>query len=129
MVRILVLNDSQPMLDVYDAALRELGHEAVTRAIAQSGAETVRQVDAQALVVDLQRPDEHHYGLRIIEEMRAEPEFRAFPILLCTGAGDELAAVLPRLASLSVPVLRKPFDIGELSSALETVMREPAAQA
>jgi DNA-binding NtrC family response regulator len=53
MARILVLNDDQTMLDVYEAALRQLGHEPVTKEIVDSGPETVREVAAEALVVDL----------------------------------------------------------------------------
>ena len=124
MARVLVLNDDETMLDVYEAALKDLGHEPVTKVIVESGPETVREVAAEALVVDLQRPDENHYGLRIIEEIRGQPEFQAFPIVLCTGATEELVPVLPRLDSLRVPILRKPFKIEDLSSTLDTVISE-----
>jgi CheY-like chemotaxis protein len=124
MARILVLNDDQTMLDVYAAALQELGYDPVTREIVESGPETVREVAADALLVDLQRPDEDHYGLRIIEQIRAEPELRAFPIVLSTGAVEELPEVLPLLESLHVPVLRKPFRIADLSTTLESVIGE-----
>jgi CheY-like chemotaxis protein len=126
MARVLVLNDDQTMLDLYEDALRELGHEPVAKYIVESGPETVDEVAADALVVDLQRAGEDHYGLRIIEEVRAEPRLSAFPIVLCTGAVDQLPAVLPLLESLGVPVLRKPFQIKELSTVLETLMSEAA---
>lgn len=129
MARILVLNDDQAMLDLYEAALKELGHEPVTREIVESGAETVREIAADALVVDLMRADEDDYGLRIIEQIRAEPELRGFPIVLCTGAGKDLVPMLRTLESLGVPVLRKPFPIAELGAALETVMRVAAPAA
>jgi CheY-like chemotaxis protein len=60
--------------------------------------------------------------LRIIEQIRAEPGLRAFPIILCTGAVDELPLVAPLLEKLRVPVLRKPFEIAELSTTLEAVI-------
>jgi CheY-like chemotaxis protein len=118
MARILVINDDDTILDTYEAVIRGLGHEAVTKATASSGPEVVRDVDADALIVDLQRPDEEEYGLRIIEELRAAPETRAFPIVLATGAGPELQPLLPKLESLEVEVLRKPFEIGELETVL-----------
>jgi CheY-like chemotaxis protein len=124
MARVLVLNDDETMLDMYAAALKELGHEPVTKLVLESGPETVREVAAEALVVDLQRPDDDHYGLRIIEELRAQPEWQAFPIVLCTGAVEELVPVLPKLDSLRVPILRKPFKIEDLSTTLETVITE-----
>ncbi len=118
MARILVINDDDGILDTYEAVLRGLGHEPVTKEIASSGPEIIQDVNADALIVDLQRPDEEDYGLRIIEELRAAPETREFPIVLATGAGPELQPILPRLESLEVEVLRKPFDIGQLESVL-----------
>jgi CheY-like chemotaxis protein len=118
MARILVINDDDTILDLYEAVIRDLGHEAVTKATASSGPEIVHDVEADALIVDLQRPDEEEYGLRIIEELRAAPETQAFPIVLATGAGPELQPLLPKLESLEVEVLRKPFEIGELESVL-----------
>ena len=118
MARILVINDDDTILDTYEAVIRGLGHEPVTKATASSGPEIVHDVEADALIVDLQRPDEEEYGLRIIEELRAAPETHAFPIVLATGAGPELQPLLPKLESLEVEVLRKPFEIGELESAI-----------
>jgi len=60
-------------------------------------------------------------GLRIIKEIRAEPQLRAFPSHPLHRA-DELEPVLRKLESWRVPVLRKPFRIGDLSMALETVI-------
>lgn len=70
----------------------------------------------RAPVVALRRPDESHYGVRAIEEIRAEPELNTFPIALCTGVEEQLALMLERLGTLRVPVLRKPFDMAEVSA-------------
>lgn len=118
MARILVINDDDGILDAYEAVIRSLGHEPVAKATASSGPEVVQDVKADALIVDLQRPDDDEYGLRIIEELRAAPEMQAFPIVLATGAGPELEPMLPRLQSLEVEVLRKPFELTELESVL-----------
>jgi CheY-like chemotaxis protein len=118
MARILVINDDDAILDTYEAVIRGLGHEPVTKSTASSGPEIVQDVAADALIVDLQRPEEEEYGLRIIEELRAEPRMQAFPIVLATGAGPELQPILPRLERLEVEVLRKPFEIEDLESVL-----------
>ena len=88
MAVVLVVNDDNDTLDMYESVLIALGHEPVTKETVASGPETVRDVGADALVVDLQRPDEDQYGLRIIEDLRADEETRAIPIILCTGAVD-----------------------------------------
>ena len=122
MAVVLVVNDDNAMLDMYESMLIALGHEPITKETVASGPETVRDVGADALVVDLQRPNEDEYGLRIIEELRADEETRAIPIVLCTGAADALESLRPRLDALAVPIVVKPFSIGELEQTLRDVL-------
>jgi CheY-like chemotaxis protein len=124
MAVILVINDDADMLDLYEAFLRDMGHEPVTKIAVESGPETVRAVDPDALLVDLRRPDEHEYGLRIIEELRADPELKALPIVLCTGATQEVRPLLERLDRLEVPVVLKPFRTQDLEQTLTSVLEE-----
>jgi CheY-like chemotaxis protein len=122
MAVVLVVNDDRDMLDMYEALIRQIGHEVVTETIVESGPEAVRAVQADALVVDLQRPDEREYGLRLIEEVRAHPDVSAIPIILCTGAVEQIGPLMPRLQSLQVPILPKPFHAEELEQALASAL-------
>jgi len=123
MAVVLVINDDRDLLDTYQDLIRQMGHEPVTEMAAQSGPQTVRKARAEALVVDLQRPDESDFGLRVVEEVRADPELRALPIIVCTGAAEPyLAPVRGRLDSLGVPVLPKPFTLQEFEAALDHLL-------
>ena len=120
MARILIINDDDSIMDAYEAVVRGMGHEPITKEVAASGPEAVRDSQADALIVDLQRPEEDEYGLRIIEELRAQHETRAFPIVLATGAGAALEPMLHRLQNLAIEVVRKPFQIEDLESAIDS---------
>jgi CheY-like chemotaxis protein len=125
MARVLVINDDESILRVYEDLLRELGHEVVAQRTVASGPDTIGAVRADALIVDLQRPEEAEYGLRIIEELREDPATRAFPIVLATGATQ-----LPepeRLQALDVRIVRKPFAIDDIDSALSQSLRASEA--
>ena len=122
MAVVLVINDDDDLLDTYESMLQSLGHEPITKEAVASGPETVRDVGADALVVDLQRPDEDDYGLRIIEELRADEETRTFPIILCTGAPEAVHSLGPRLDQLGVPVVLKPFSIDVLDQTLSAAL-------
>lgn len=123
MAVVLVINDDRALLEAYHDVLRHMGHEPVTKLAAQSGAETVREAQAQALVVDLESPDESHFGLRVVEQVRADPELRGLPIIVCTGAAElRLSPVRGRLTELGVPVLPKPFTLEEFEAALESLL-------
>jgi len=118
MAVILVVNDDADMLDTYEAFLREMGHQPVTKATVASGPETVREVKPDALVVDLQLAAENQQGMRMIEEVRGDPELAALPIVLCTGAAAEIGPLTSRLRELDVPVVLKPFKADHLEETL-----------
>ena len=126
MAVVLVINDDRHMLDVYTSLLESMGHEPVTKEAVDSGAETVRQVGADALLVDLQAPDEDEFGLRVIEEVRGDPQIRDLPIILATGAADGIDALRRRLGPLNVPVLIKPFPLETLEEQLQTILNRRA---
>jgi CheY-like chemotaxis protein len=128
MAVVLVVNDDRDMLDLYESVLLSMGHEPVTKAAMDAGAETVRQVGADALVVDLQSPDENDFGLRVIQEVRQDPEIRNLPIILATGAADEIDSLRERLEPLNVPVLIKPFPIDTLEEHLKTILDRRAEE-
>jgi CheY-like chemotaxis protein len=124
---VLVVNDDHDMLDLYEALIQEIGHEVVTETIVESGPAAVSAVRADALVVDLQRPDQDDYGLRLIEEVRADPEVGGTPIILCTGAVEQIVPLLPRLEKMKVSVLPKPFQADELERTLASVLQATAS--
>jgi CheY-like chemotaxis protein len=124
MAVILVIDDDADMLDLYGAFIREMGHEPVTKVAVESAPETIRDIDPDALLVDLRRPDEHEYGLRVIEELRADPELKALPIILCTAGAQEVRPLLQRLDLLDVPVVLKPFTTDDLERTLTTAIAQ-----
>jgi CheY-like chemotaxis protein len=123
MATVLVINDDDDILDTYESMLLSLGYEPVAKKIVSSGPETVRDVGAEALLVDLQRPDDDEYGIRLIEELRADRELRDFPIILCSGAPEAVQSLRPRLDALGVPVVLKPFTMDELEETLASALR------
>jgi DNA-binding response OmpR family regulator len=125
MAVVLIVNDDRDLLDMYAEALRAMGHEPVTKEAIDSGPETVRQVGADALLVDLQAPQDDKFGLRVIQEVRHDPEMRDLPIILATGATDDLATLHQQLEALRVPVLIKPFGISVLEERLQAVLAKP----
>jgi len=124
MAVILVINDDADMLDLYQAFIQDMGHVPVTKMAVESAPETIREIDPDALLVDLRRPDEDEYGLRVIEELRADPELKALPIVLCTAGAQEVRPLLQRLDLLDVPVVLKPFTTEELERTLTAAIEQ-----
>ena len=124
MAVVLVVNDDADMLDTYESLLISMGHQPVTKMVVSSGPETVRDVGADALVVDLQQPDENEFGVRIIREVRADPRTSNVPIILCTGASEAVRPLIPQLDALGVPIVIKPFAFEDLEKALRDALKE-----
>ena len=122
MAVVLVVNDDRDVLDVYESLLQSMGHEPITKMTVETGPETVRQVRAEALLVDLQAPDDDEFGLRVIQAVRADPEIRELPIILATAASGEIHSLRERLEPLNVPVLIKPFPIETLEQQLQAIL-------
>ena len=74
MAVVLVVNDDRDMLDMYESVLQAMGHQPITKVAIHVGPETVREVGADALLVDLEAPEEAEFGLRLIQEVRQDPE-------------------------------------------------------
>jgi CheY-like chemotaxis protein len=124
MAVVLVVNDDGDLLETYEALLASMGHQPVTRLTVESGPETVREVGADALIVDLQAPAEDEFGLRIIEEVRGHPQTSDLPIILCSAASDAIHPLRSRLEALQVPVVVKPFSLDVLEHHLNAVLAE-----
>ena len=122
MAIVLVVNDDRDTLATYEDVLESLGHEPVAKETIDSGPETVREVGADALLVDLQAPDDDQFGLRIIEEVRSDPAISDLPIILATGAAENVDTLRERLDPLDVPVIVKPFSIETLEQHLRAVL-------
>ena len=122
MAVILVVNDDRDMLDVYESMLQAMGHQPITKIATHTGPETVREVGADALVVDLEAPDEAEFGLRLIQEVRQDPDLEDLPIILATAAKERVGRRRDLFEALEVPVLIKPFAIDTLEEKLRAVL-------
>jgi two-component system alkaline phosphatase synthesis response regulator PhoP len=110
-----VVEDDQLTRTAVLAVLNELGYE--TRGFENAEDLYNTLVDGaphpQLLVLDQRLPDEG--GSTIAHSLRERPQYRDIPILFLTAIDDEEA---DRLSSIA-PVVRKPFDVDELVSAVQ----------
>ncbi|MGH2429648.1 MAG: response regulator [Candidatus Limnocylindria bacterium] len=96
------------------AVLDELGYEARAFATAEALYTDLVAADGppDLLILDQRLPDEN--GSAIVRSLRERAHFRDIPVLFLTAISDEEAG---RLAAVA-PVVRKPFDFGELAAAV-----------
>jgi CheY-like chemotaxis protein len=109
---ILVVDDDA---DIRESLVEILQGEGYTVSAATNGREGLEQLAAMEgpclVLLDLMMPVMN--GYEVLAQLRANPATRAIPVLILTASRTEMPEGATHL-------LRKPFELGELLSVVET---------
>lgn len=114
---VLVIDDDEDTRDVLSEMLDEVGYDVVVAASAREGMERlIGGLRPVVIMLDVMMPMAGGHTFRTWQ--RARPELAHIPILVASGASLSREA----LAQLSPDIrLRKPFDLHELTTAVQTL--------
>ncbi len=116
---VVIGEDDEPIAHLLrDAVNDEPGYQAV---IVQDGAivlETVRQVKADLLILDVMMPGLN--GIEVYDRVRADAAVRDMPVLFVTATSDQYRAEFDR-RGVGDRVIAKPFDLNDLLRRLREV--------
>lgn len=115
---VVIGEDDEPIARLLrDAINDEAAYQAV---IVPDGAlvlETVRQVKADLLVLDVMMPGLN--GLEVYDRVRADRDVQSMPVLFVTAASKEFEA---EFANRKISdVITKPFDLNDLLAKVRTL--------
>ena len=117
---ILVVDDTQEILDLLQELLEEEGYR-VTTSMAVLDLDKVKTLAPDLIIQDILFEQTQELGWKFLTLVRLDPDLRAIPLILCTAAvqvvRDEVMA--EKLRQLGVRVVLKPFQIAELLAAIE----------
>lgn len=118
---ILVVNDTQEMLDLFQELLEEEGFR-VTTSLAVLDVDKIVALSPDLIVQDLLFAHVQETGWKFLELVRLSPDLAKIPVILCTAAIDVVRdeEMAERLRRMNVHVVLKPFAIQEL---LEEITR------
>ncbi len=119
---ILIINDTQEILDLMQELLEEEGYR-VTSSLALLDINKVRALAPDIIVQDLLFEGTQELGWKFLTLARLDPVLARIPLVLCTAAvrtvnDPEMAAQLDRQG---IRVVLKPFTIEELLTPLSEV--------
>lgn len=119
---ILVINDTQEILDLMQELLEEEGYR-VTTSLALLDLDKVKTLAPDIIVQDLLFEDTQELGWKFLTLVRLDPQLARVPLILCTAAvrtinDPEMAEQLDRLG---IHVVLKPFTIEDLLATLGEV--------
>jgi CheY-like chemotaxis protein len=118
---ILLVDDEFSIVDALAEMLRWEGYSVLTARNGQRGLDELARGEISLVLLDYMMPVMD--GLQALERIRAEPAWKALPVVLMT------AATLPEGASGWDALLRKPFEAGALFNLIRRLAGPPAAKA
>jgi len=116
---ILIVNDTQEILDLLRDLLEEEGYQ-VTSSLALLDIEKVKVLAPDLIVQDLLFEGMQELGWKFLTLVRLDPQLARIPLILCTAAVRTVndPAMAEQLNRLGVRVVLKPFTIEDLLTAL-----------
>jgi CheY-like chemotaxis protein len=117
---ILVVNDTQEILELFQAILEEeAGYEVTLTSIKPQMLEMVKEIRPDLIISDHVFGEEK-IGWQFIQRLKMDRDTAGIPIIVCSGAVKELREMEGYLTSKDIGVLYKPFDVDELILLVET---------
>lgn len=126
MPRILVIDDTAVMLELYQEILSDEGYEIHLDTGPTLDLQQVEQVAPDLIILDYLFGSEAQ-GLVMVQQLTMHPTTARIPVIVCTAAVDLIKAVQPDLERQGIAVLYKPFAIDDLLLVVAQVLA-PRAQ-
>ena len=113
--RVLVVEDDPSVRGLLNTLLAAEGYDVVTASDGLAGLVKATSTHPQLVLLDLMMPDLG--GVRVLQEMRDDPELSSIPVIVVTGKVDAVPGMRDLLGEDNV--FLKPFAVAELLSRVE----------
>jgi len=118
---ILVINDTQEVLEVMRDLLEDEGYRVTLHSDAIRDIQRIREIAPDMVILDHLMGDEE-YGWQIIQKLRLDRDLAQLPIIVCTAAARMVRELEGHLKAKGITVVLKPFDIDDLLNAVRAAL-------
>lgn len=118
--RILVIDDSPEYLGFMETLLTSEGYAVAVAGSLPAVRERLALARPDVIISDVRMPGAPPFA--VLDLLDADEKLRAIPVLLCTGAVQEIDAAERRLRDAGLDILLKPFDIDDLLARVNTLL-------
>ncbi len=115
--RILVVEDDPSVRGLLQTLLTGEGYDVTTASDGLAGLVKASAAPPSCILLDLMMPDLG--GVRVLEELRSDPQLAAVPVVVVTGKLDAVPALRDLLGDENVFV--KPFGVTELLNRVAAI--------
>jgi DNA-binding response OmpR family regulator len=120
--RILVVNDTQEILELFRMILEEEGgYEVILSGFPVQEIEEVEQIKPDLIILDLVFGSEKT-GMQMLQMLKMKRSTALIPVIICTAALDLVREQEGYLNSQGVHLIYKPFDIDHLMTSVKRLL-------
>lgn len=124
---ILVINDTQEILELFRELLEEEGYRVTLSSFALQELDDIVALAPDLVILDFIIGGEAH-GWQMLQKMKMNRTTAAIPIIVCTAALQLVREIEGHLRAKDVLVVLKPFDIDELLQAVSLALSKLAQE-
>lgn len=120
--RILVVNDTQEILELFRMLLEEEeGYDVVLSGFPIQQVKEIEHIKPDLIILDLVLGDEKS-GMQMLQMLKMQRSTAAIPVLVCTAALQIVREQEGYLVSQGVHVVYKPFEIDDLIANVKQLL-------
>jgi CheY-like chemotaxis protein len=119
--RILVVNDTKEILELFREILAEEGYEVFLYSYGIQDLDEVERVAPDLIILDYITQREEP-GWQLLQKLKMRRSTASIPVVICTTAVKLTEELQGHLTTKGVAVVHKPFDIDDLVRAVQQAM-------
>lgn len=123
--RVLVVNDTQEILELFGEILGGMGLETVTMSYAPRELDRIREVKPDLIVLDFLLGDGELLGWQLLQKLKMDRSLESIPVVVCTAAVKAVNEQQGYLTEQGVVVVLKPFNVDQLEDAVRRALELP----
>ncbi|MEO7296635.1 MAG: response regulator [Candidatus Limnocylindria bacterium] len=123
--RVLVVNDTQEILELFQDILEAMGFDVVLMSYAPRELDRVREVAPDLIVLDFLMGEREMLGWQLLQKLKMDRQLDSIPIVVCTAAVRAVAEQQGYLTEQGVLVVLKPFNVDQLEEAVRRAVSIP----
>lgn len=117
--RILVVNDTEEILELFHDILEGMGHEMIPLTYAPDDLQQIVEIMPDLGIIDFVMGGLEYRGWQLVQKLRMHRLTANIPLIICTAAKREVYEQEGWLTEKGVSIVLKPFDIEDLERAIE----------
>ncbi len=121
MARILVINDTQEILELFRMLLEGEGYEVILSGFPVQQINDVKLINPDLIILDFVFGDQKS-GWQMLQILKMDRATTTIPVIVCTAALDMVREQEGYLVSQGVHVVFKPFDIDHMLSNVKQLL-------